>query len=290
MKLDVHRVLAGQGNFLDITEKREPVIVSSLDLGPCVKTWTPEYLSMHDSGLPVVAHVSRSPDLDFLSKNFTYDTMSFSEVVTQAATSTSSFYYLRSLASEEKTKSPADFFHDFPTLASDFHMPDFLPRDRIFSSVLRIASANLSLWTHYDVMDNMLIQVRGEKTVTLFPPSDALNLYLQGDKSLVPSVEEPDLGKFPAVARATRFEAVLRPGDGLFIPALWFHSVKSASFTVSINVFWRHLQESLYDKKDVYGNKDLLPAVQVDDSKLSFLVRFSSRYVFSACSSRQCMV
>ena len=31
-------------------------------------------------------------------------------------------------------------------------------------------------------MDNMLIVVSGRKRVVLFPPSDALNLYLNGKK------------------------------------------------------------------------------------------------------------
>ena len=28
-------------------------------------------------------------------------------------------------------------------------------------------------------------------------------------------------------------------------------------FSIGVNVFWKHLSEEFYDKKDVYGNKDL---------------------------------
>lgn len=45
-----------------------------------------------------------------------------------------------------------------------------------------------------------------------------------------------------------------------FFEALWFHNVVAEEFSIGVNVFWRHLDESLYEKKDVYGNKDLLPA------------------------------
>ena len=46
----------------------------------------------------------------------------------------------------------------------------------------------------------------------------------------------------------------------LYIPAPWLHNVKNLEFTVAINVFWKNLDPSLYTTKDVYGNKDLVPA------------------------------
>jgi tRNA wybutosine-synthesizing protein 5 len=33
-------------------------------------------------------------------------------------------------------------------------------------------------------------------------------------------------------------------------------------FGVAINVFWKNLDPDLYDAKDPYGNKDLLPAAK----------------------------
>ena len=42
------------------------------------------------------------------------------------------------------------------------------------------------------------------------------------------------------------------------ISALWFHNVITEDFGVAVNVFWRHLEEKNYNKKDTYGNKDLI--------------------------------
>ena len=56
-----------------------------------------------------------------------------------------------------------------------------------------------------------------------------------------------------------RQEAILDPGDILFIPALWFHNVTSIGFSVAVNVFWRSHHpptDGLYDTKDLYGNRD----------------------------------
>lgn len=69
-------------------------------------------------------------------------------------------------------------------------------------------------------MDNVLIQVKGQKRVILFPPSEVDNLYMTGDKSLVTDVDSPDLEKFPLFAKAVRYECELMPGDGIFIPGI----------------------------------------------------------------------
>ena len=96
----------------------------------------------------------------------------------------------------------------------------------------------------------------------LWAPSEALNLYLDGDKSRVVGVDDYDREKFPLFARAKRMRAVLQPGDVLFIPAFWFHNMRALDFGVAVNVFWKNLPQELYDKKDPYGNKDLVPGAK----------------------------
>lgn len=46
---------------------------------------------------------------------------------------------------------PADLSKQFPDLAVDFCIPQFFTADQFFSSVFRISSCGLQLWTHYDV-------------------------------------------------------------------------------------------------------------------------------------------
>jgi len=190
------------------------------------------------------------------------------------------FYYLRSLGTDPR-RDVSDIAVGFPELAPDFTAPPFVPEGAFFSSVFRIASPGMQLWTHYDVMDNILVQIRGKKRVVLFPPSDALKLYLKGDKSLVIDIDNPDLSEFPRFAEVTRYEALLEPGDVLFIPALWFHNVISIDFGVAINIFWRHLSAEMYDPKDVYGNRDPLPAsraMQSLDKNLQTLEKLPEEY------------
>ncbi|XP_019728375.1 tRNA wybutosine-synthesizing protein 5 isoform X2 [Hippocampus comes] len=250
-----------------IYPKRKPAVLRGVCLGPCVDKWTVEYLAQKGGGKEVKIHVSSVPQMNFLHKNFVYRTLSFDEFVkrTSEEKHTDFFlcedesYYLRSLG-EDVRKEPADLHKQFPELAEDFHIPNFFEPDLFFSSVFRISSRRLQLWTHYDVMDNLLAQVTGRKRVVLYSPRDALHLYLTGDKSEVLEIDSPDVNLYPEFVKAVRYECVLEPGDLLFIPALWFHNTLALQFGVGVNVFWRHLPADSYDKKDPYGNKDPVAA------------------------------
>lgn len=82
-------------------------------------------------------------------------------------------------------------------------------------------------FVYMQIMDNLLIQVNGRKRVVLFSPRDATKLYLNGDKSEVLDIDNPDLSRYPKFAEATPYECFMEPGDILFIPAMWFHNVIS---------------------------------------------------------------
>ena len=91
-----------------------------------------------------------------------------------------------------------------------------------------------------------------------------MNLYLDGDKSRVVDLEDAeDIDRrFPKFQKAQRHTCHLQPGDVLYIPALWFHNMTAIDFGLAVNVFWKNLEPGLYDKKDAYGNRDLLPAAK----------------------------
>lgn len=175
----------------------------------------------------------------------------------------------------------ADIRQQFPSLGGDITFPMFFREEQFFSSVFRISSPGLQLWTHYDVMDNFLIQVTGKKRITLFNPRDAQYLYLSGSKSEVLNIDSPDLDKYPLFPKARRYECSLEAGDVLFIPALWFHNVVSEEFGVGVNIFWKHLPSECYDTTDTYGNKDPVAAsraVQILDRALKTLAELPEEY------------
>lgn len=107
-------------------------------------------------------------------------------------------------------------------------------------------------------MANILCQIRGRKRLLLFPPSDVQHFhFLPGASSSstdVFTMLNNDIG----LTRTQPHEAMLWPGDVLFIPALWLHTASPVDgASVAVNVFFRDLESGYAVGKDVYGNRDL---------------------------------
>ncbi|PIK34967.1 hypothetical protein BSL78_28202 [Apostichopus japonicus] len=253
----------------EIYPMRIPAVLKGVDIGSCTQKWTTDYLCRNGSSQSVKVHVSTERNMDFVQKNYSYRTLPFDELIKRCAESSheeyffdeNEKYYLRALGADNR-KDVANIEKEFPELSKDVRIPPFFDKDQFFSSVLRVGSPDLQLWTHYDIMDNILMQIKGTKRVVLFSPQDAGNIYLKGDKSMVLDIENPDFNQFPLLASACPYHCILHPGDCLFIPAMWFHNVVAHDFSISVNVFWKHLSSDLYDPKDPYGNKDPIPAGQ----------------------------
>lgn len=60
-------------------------------------------------------------------------------------------YYLRSLGTDER-KDIANIQTEYPEISNDICFPPLFESDKFFSSVFRISSSDLRLWTHYDVI------------------------------------------------------------------------------------------------------------------------------------------
>lgn len=106
-------------------------------------------------------------------------------------------------------------------------------------------------------MANVLCQVRGSKRLLIFPPSDFKHFGFEAGASSSPVnvFEKLQEGGIPG---AYPHEALLQPGDCLFLPPLWLHTASPTSgWSISVNVFFRNLLAGYAAGKDVYGNRDL---------------------------------
>eukprot|EP01127_Copromyxa_protea_P022393 TRINITY_DN8005_c0_g1_i1.p1 TRINITY_DN8005_c0_g1~~TRINITY_DN8005_c0_g1_i1.p1 ORF type:complete len:1059 (+),score=205.67 TRINITY_DN8005_c0_g1_i1:15-3191(+) len=258
-------VSPSKSDFEQIIRGREPVILRGLDFGTCKDLWKDiEYLKKSESKSFAPREFS-GENLDFLNKNYDFKTMPFSDLIDLIFNNDANDkrYYFRSIG-EDARKQPSDIRAAIPNLSKDFTIPKELDvvSEKEFSSVLRVSSKHIRVWTHYDVMDNILCQVVGTKTVTLWHPSEVSNLYVDGSTSQVLDINNPDLAKFPRFALASCLVGTLQPGDILFLPSLWFHNTWTEDASISVNVFFKHLSDGMYEPKDLYGNKDLLVAEQ----------------------------
>ena len=102
--------------------------------------------------------------------------------------------------------------------------------------------------THLDEWFNIGCVVLGRRRFTLFPPAQIVNLYVgpldyapTGAPMSLVQLHAPDFERFPRFREALAHarSAELAPGDGLFIPPLWWHNVESLeSLNVLVNYWW----------------------------------------------------
>lgn len=102
--------------------------------------------------------------------------------------------------------------------------------------------------THYDVYSNVACVVAGRRRFTVFPPDQVANLYIGpllttpgGSPISMVDLHQPDLSRFPRFKQALDVcqQADLEPGDAIYIPILWWHSVDSlGGLNVLINYWW----------------------------------------------------
>lgn len=251
--------LSSETDFEDIILRGQPVVIENLQLGDCLKRWTVEYMTKRvGSGKKVVVHECQPHDctMNFTTKNFRYVTEDFGTILARA--SNGERLYLRSLSNEKPAEQPAKLEDDFPDLAADFVLPRQLDyvKKKLFSSVLRV-SGKINMWLHYDVMANVYAQIIGTKRMMLFPPSDVPHLaFAPGASSS--SVDVFTLLETPKLAHTRPHEAIVGPGDVLFLPPLWLHTATpSTDMSVAVNVFFRDLDGGYATGRDVYGNRDL---------------------------------
>jgi hypothetical protein len=112
----------------------------------------------------------------------------------------------------------------------------------------------LTVQTHFDLSNNIACVVGGRRRFTLFPPDQIGNLYvgpiefnISGPPISMVSVKTPDLNRFPRFAEAMKHarSAELGPGDAIFIPYGWWHSVESLlPFNVLVNYWWNDARQA----------------------------------------------
>lgn len=210
-------------------------------------------------------HVCEGPLLDFTNKNYQFEVVRFDTMLDRIDDAKEHLYF-RSLGANAR-KDPSNVSDSFPGL---FMVPPFasslVTPATLHSSCLRFSSADIQMWTHYDINDNILCGMRGRKRLLLWAPEEVRHLYADGTASLVLDVDNPDLERFPKFAKAVVWEGVLEEGQALFIPAMWWHNVRTLSPSYGLNLFFRHLAPDMYQSSDLYGNRDLVPAQKAHKS------------------------
>lgn len=139
-------------------------------------------------------------------------------------------------------------FHQVPELLDHFSVPAYNLGRRLQAPNLWIGTRGTMTTLHSDTSDGFLCQVAGYKYVRLY---GALNeqqeklyatFHAEADGATMwgtspVRVEVPDFDEHPLFEGATYTEAILEPGDMLYIPQGHWHYVRGLTTSVSVN-FW----------------------------------------------------
>lgn len=252
--------------FLDdyVAESRPVLIPNALDAWDAMGKWTPEWFGDNYGELRIAGD----------------DGPTLGEVVAAIDDdSLDSSYYARNL---NLTLLDSRLLADVSPLPEHVTVDNWLrsrllptlPRDR-FGGELFIAPVQMRYpYLHWDgshVHANFFM-IHGTKEIALFNPDQSEWLYpvpgatKVNHRSALDDVYDPDLDRFPLYEKARGTLVTIEPGDHLFIPGGWWHTVRSPTPSVSIVV--------------KMANASNWPAVQAD-----FPQRFSERSFGRALSS-----
>ena len=92
---------------------------------------------------------------------------------------------------------------------------------------------------HCDYDDNLFAQIWGSKRIILSPPHHDEFLYPREANAILFGSpfdpEAPDYERFPLARQASMIECLVEAGDMLYVPAGWYHQVRSLAFSLSSN-------------------------------------------------------
>jgi hypothetical protein len=227
-----------KAQFSAISSSDQPaIIVDAITDWRACQLWSPEYLMTVLKGKRV--EVSLSSDGHF-NYNIAQDIQN------------STAYSLTKMAFEDAAKLIAygsdsqyayiaqQSMHQFPELAPDICIPEWFPPELIANMWFGRKSVTP---LHHDLDENFFAQIYGKKEFTIFPPTDTANVYpfpitaVRSHMSQV-TLDAPDVDKYPRLRQATPLRFTLNPGELLFLPAFWWHHVRSLDVSISLNFWW----------------------------------------------------
>jgi Cupin-like domain len=136
-------------------------------------------------------------------------------------------------------------FVNHPELAENLRSAAFAPYTRLtrISSQLFISNNGAGSPSHCGRIANTFYQLEGQKKWSLIDPAFFYLVYpllLPGDSvTALHWQDESDYERCPLFRYCPRYEAVLSPGDVLWNPYYWFHSVKNLTpRTVAVADRW----------------------------------------------------
>jgi cupin-like protein len=238
----IERIDADEFDLARLKQRTPAIVVGALTGWKALGAWTPEYLASVLGDREVRVAVSKDHKYNYAAAKTAFEPltrfdktlMPFSQFVAKLLNSkaTGEHYYLMQRPIEE----------EFPELLPDIKRPSWVA-DRKLDVNLWVGSEGNVTQMHYDRDENFLAELRGRKHLRLFGPEQTEFLYPYPKDSVMyylsfVDCDNPDFDTYPEFRKARPWEGVLEPGEMLYLPARWWHQVRSLEHAISVNFWW----------------------------------------------------
>jgi len=220
--------------------KRLPAIVTgaTADWGMSGR-WSPEYLTSVIGAKPVTVSISATGKFSYdpsgksTSDNFSEQQMTFADAA-------------RQIEAGDRDRQLYIMQQSIP-----LELPELMREIRVPGWISNIKGISVNLWfgrnsvtpLHYDATNNFFAQQYGEKHFTIFAPGDTGHLYPHPIDSKMAhlsavDLDAPDHSAQPKYSLARPYRFTVKAGELLYLPAFWWHQVRSPSVSTSVSIWW----------------------------------------------------
>ncbi len=210
-------------------QNRPCVIQGAMDDWAALTKWDPEYLKAGRSDKTVAVEIFRDADggTQAIPARVGHE-MLFGEFVDAVENGATNGLYMTAGTTEANLEV-------LEGLWGDIAYPEYLdPNHALGKGLFWYGPAGTFTPIHHDLTNNLMAQVRGRKRVKLIAPYESADVYNEKNDRYSPvDIERPDLTKHPNMARVTIMDVEIGPGEMLFVPAGWWHGVRSLDTSIT---------------------------------------------------------
>jgi hypothetical protein len=216
----------------NLRRHRQPAIIEGMvDAWPALRRWSLPFFSERARG--IFARIDIGNVLQRETKWERVDVGDFIGQVESLSYENGSVPYLVAFP----------LLEHFPELAADVDFSEFKRGMIDTMTTCAIGPAGTVTGFHYDLPDNLFVQILGRKEFLFVSPSDRHRMYRS--KKFDPGAVDSQIdlqafepSSYPLFRQATVHRATVGPGDALYIPrGGWWHHVRSYDVSISVNCY-----------------------------------------------------
>ena len=233
-----------------VTEARRPLIFSGLSSDfEFLNQWNLDFFETLDSMVPV-----QEPEPDGVNYFIKYNRIPIKDFVSRIRAGENLYIGAREIMKNLGERSDKDGLGE---LATKLKVPAWVDRSLIYSANLWVGAGNNHTLLHYDPWNSILMLAEGKKDFIVLPEKETPKVYPYGvfnfrslylGKVLHSKIRPLTVQKRyqERFSKAEGFRGSVAAGEMIFIPAGFWHYVKSSNLNIGINFFVHTKDRSIH--------------------------------------------